>query len=84
MLLDIGQSGKAAVTPINSHSTGACVHCRSVNPTANIWASQQISGVGARYPKTWSAVTLGRCMSQSGSGNAGSHPKLLPVLASEF
>lgn len=84
MLLDIGQSGKAAATHVNSHPTGAHVHCHSVNPTANRWASQRISGVGARHPKTWSAVTLGRCKSKSGSGNAGSHPKRLPVLASEF
>lgn len=50
MLLDIGQSVKAAATPVNSHPTGARVHCHSVNPTANRWMSQRISGVGARHP----------------------------------
>lgn len=46
MLLDIGQSGKAAVTPVNSHPTDA----HSINPTASRWTSQRISGVGARHP----------------------------------
>lgn len=50
MLLDIGQSGKAAATHVNSHPTGTHVHCHSVNPTANRRASQRISGVGARHP----------------------------------
>lgn len=64
MLLDIGQSDKAAATPVNSHPTGARVHCHSVNLQLTDGRLSESVGLGLGiHPKTWTAVTLGRCKS---------------------